>query len=75
MLRVARRNAGLERGLPTGIGKNCRKRQGMPNGNPVIKEINHAISTAYLLNGVARALQKFLRVICPGPAERAVHHQ
>jgi hypothetical protein len=56
-------------------GKKIATRQLMPNGNPVVKEINLAISISCAVNAVARALQKFLRVICPGPAERAVHHQ
>ncbi len=71
MLAVARRNAGLERGLPTRGGKNCRNRQGMPNGNPLIKEINRAISMVCAVNGVAWALQKFLRVICPKDPQNA----
>lgn len=53
------------------MGKNCRKRQEMPNGKQEIKEINRAISMACAVNAVAQALQKFLRVICPKDPQNA----
>jgi hypothetical protein len=56
-------------------GKKCLIRQAMPNAAHVFTKINPALSITCPVNGVARALQKFLRVICPGPAERVVHHQ